>query len=120
MCLGLSALLCGDYLLTSNATPCRLLPGHREMDITDGQQWSNDACMAAASLGMLQELDRLQDLQPLMLWCKETWTAAAAHGEVDVLHWVQSHDAVSMINVTACLRAAAENGHAHVCRSVIC
>ncbi len=76
--------------------------------------------MEAASLGILRELDRLQNVQPLELWSKEIWTAAAAHGEVDVLHWVQTHTAVSVIDVAACLLAAAENGHVHVCRSVTC
>ncbi len=90
------------------------------LDITDGQQWSKEACIEAASLGMLQELDRLQELQPMALWNKDTWTAAAAHGEVEVFGWLQAqHHDVYVIDVQACLIAAAENGHGHMCRSVI-
>ncbi len=88
---------------------------------TNGEQWSQEACVEAASLGLLQELDRLQQLQPVAFWSEDIWTAAAAHGEVEVFHWLRSQeDPVYSIDVESSLLAAAENGHGRMCRSAVC
>lgn len=78
---------------------------------------SDAICIEAASLGILPELDRLRYLRDLSLWSKDVWTAAAAHGQVEVLDWLRcQEESVYFMDPEACVVAAAQNGHAHVSR----
>ena len=80
--------------------------------------WNLQESIQAASLGMIQELDRLQDLQPLNLWSYEVWTAAAENGQLEVLEWLrnQGQGSLCMVDLEACIIAAANNGHYSICR----
>ncbi|KAK9821345.1 hypothetical protein WJX74_000774 [Apatococcus lobatus] len=78
--------------------------------------WSQSACETAATLGNLHDLDELGDLRPASLWGEEVWTAAAAAGQLEVLHWAQSQPYDMCLDVKACLITAAQHGYDGLCR----